>query len=111
MRKSLAYHTATKEIVVTINALEAYRGRDPVEAARIYNEGLRPDLTANLTANRIAAGWAASLEDEVAKALCDTCYGAGAWDSISARPEGAAQVRGWLEQARAAIAVMKRRQE
>lgn len=46
-------------------------------------------------------------EEAVAKALCDACYGAGAWDRISTRPEGAGQVSGWKKQARAAILAME----
>lgn len=46
-------------------------------------------------------------EEAVAKALCDACYGAGSWDSISHRPEGAGQVYGWRKQARAAMLAME----
>lgn len=46
-------------------------------------------------------------EEAVAKALCDACYGAGSWDSISRRPEGAGQVYGWKKQARAAMLAME----
>lgn len=46
--------------------------------------------------------------EDVAKALCDACYGAGAWERISRRPEGHGQVQGWMSQARAAVAVVER---
>ena len=48
-----------------------------------------------------------ALEEAVARALCDECYGEGSWSRISSRPEGAAQVNGWKKQARAAMKVMR----
>jgi hypothetical protein len=49
----------------------------------------------------------AALEEAIAKALCDACYGAGSWDSIRSRPEGAGQLYGWKKQARAAMLVIE----
>lgn len=49
-----------------------------------------------------------ALEEAIAKALCDACYGDGAWDHITARrAEGAGQIVGWQRQARAAMKVMR----
>lgn len=49
-----------------------------------------------------------ALEEAIAKALCDACYGVGAWDRISARPADAVgQIDGWKKQARAALKVVK----
>jgi hypothetical protein len=49
-----------------------------------------------------------SMIEDVARALCDACYGDGAWERISRRPEGQGQVQGWMAQARAAVAVVER---
>lgn len=49
-----------------------------------------------------------SMVEAVAQALCDACYGNGAWHRISSRPEGQGQVQGWMSQARAAVAVVER---
>ncbi len=49
-----------------------------------------------------------SMIEDVARALCDACYGNGAWERISRRPEGQGQVQGWMSQANAAVAVVER---
>jgi len=49
-----------------------------------------------------------ALVEAVAKALMDTCYGENAWSSIAHRPEGQAQRGAFINQARAAVAVVER---
>jgi len=44
--------------------------------------------------------------EAVAKALCDTCYGEGAWDNILRSAGTSSQVRSWKSQALAAINVI-----
>lgn len=51
---------------------------------------------------------AEAMIEAVAQALCDECYGAGTWVSLSSRPEGQGQVCCWLRQARIAVAVVDR---
>lgn len=65
------------------------------------------------TQARYEAAYAADCRHEamieaVAQALMDACYGAGAWDRIAHRPEGAGQVHAFTQQARAAVAVVER---
>jgi len=47
-----------------------------------------------------------ALEEAIAKALCDACYGDGSWDRI-VRGHAIGQVSSWKTQARAAMKVMR----
>ncbi len=46
--------------------------------------------------------------EAVAQALMDACYGDGAWARIAHRPEGIGQRYAFIQQARAAVAVVEK---
>lgn len=46
-----------------------------------------------------------ALVEAVARALCDECYGAGSFESLSHGEHGAAQVHSWKKQARVAVKI------